>query len=285
MSYILDALRKSENQRRLGAPPDLNAAPSSPRPKPSRKSGWVLGAIALLIVGVIAAALLWPERPNRPGWAGGGEGPAVEPPTAEEPLVEPVPAQDEVTQTTTVDAQEAQGERRRRTVADRRSPAREIPAPAAPGDVRTPAPVIPEGERERLVESAEEAQRLISADQAAAELRAEREAGAQAATEQAELDVPARAPDPGDEAAPGRWEPERTTYLDIWELPLDVRRDVPEMNLSIHVFSAEPDQRFVLINGERRLEGNSLGSGARLVEINRSGAVIEFRDYRFLLRP
>ncbi|MFW5815755.1 MAG: general secretion pathway protein GspB, partial [Wenzhouxiangella sp.] len=167
--------------------------------------------------------------------------------------------------------------RRTRTVVDRRSPSQRPatsvsrPAPARPGAVATAPPVVPEGQRERLVSDAEQAQRLIEA-QARRYERPSRPA--------------ATAPDPAPvEPEEAEWSPDRAEHLEVWELPLSVRRELPDLNLSIHVFSAEPAERFVLINGERRAEGADLGEGARLAEITRLGAVVDFRDYRFLLKP
>lgn len=74
-------------------------------------------------------------------------------------------------------------------------------------------------------------------------------------------------------------------YVRAWELPLAVRREMPDLDLSIHVFAPEEEKRFVLINGERRIAGDELGDGVRLVEIRREGALIDFRDHRFLLEP
>ncbi len=269
MSYILDALRKSENQRRIGQTPDLASAPAAAA-RPTRR--WPAAAVAGLLVVAVAAAGWW--------WLSDGQETDATPPVAEieTPVAEP-PAREQ-----------APSPDRRRTVTDRRSPAQEPPvrsvsrpAPARPGAVPTPAPVVPEGERERLVETVAEAERLIAEQMA-------HQAGEQAA-EQAREDSragqePAAADlEPEEKELAGAWEPERSDFLEAWELPLDVRRELPELKLSIHVFSLEPDQRFVLINGERRLEGDGLGSGVQLVEVSRQGAVIEFRDYRFLLRP
>jgi general secretion pathway protein B len=183
-------------------------------------------------------------------------------------------------------AQEAAqaGQRRTRTMADRRSPAQQRPvtsvsrpAPARPGAVATAPPVVPDGERERLVTDAEEAMRLIEERSAAAARQSAAPSRASDMGPEIELN-------PASESEPG-WAPDRAEYVEVWELPLAIRRELPELNLSIHVFSAEPAERFVLINGERRREGESLGEGARLAEISRHGAVVDFRDYRFLLQP
>jgi hypothetical protein len=74
-------------------------------------------------------------------------------------------------------------------------------------------------------------------------------------------------------------------YVRQWELPLAVRRNLPQLVLNIHVFSPSEEERFVLVNGERYVAGDSLGQGAKLVDIRREGAIVDFRSHRFLLEP
>ncbi|OAB56809.1 hypothetical protein AY599_06475 [Leptolyngbya valderiana BDU 20041] len=81
------------------------------------------------------------------------------------------------------------------------------------------------------------------------------------------------------------WTPEAAEYIRAWELPLSVRRSLPALTLNIHVFSDLPEERFVLINGERYVSGDELVDGAQLVDIRREGAIVDYRDYRFLLEP
>jgi general secretion pathway protein B len=65
MSLILDALRKSEAERRRGQAPDL-FAPVAARIAPSTKPRIVLLAIVAIILLAAAAALVfWPEQPAR----------------------------------------------------------------------------------------------------------------------------------------------------------------------------------------------------------------------------
>lgn len=95
----------------------------------------------------------------------------------------------------------------------------------------------------------------------------------------ANLPTPANPPAMADTT----WQPVAADYLYQWELPLPVRQALPALNLTIHVFAAQPEDRFVLINGVRYKEGAELGSGAVLAEIRAEGALVDFRDYRFLL--
>ena len=97
----------------------------------------------------------------------------------------------------------------------------------------------------------------------------------------ANLPTPANPPETADTA----WQPVAADYLHQWELPLSVRQALPGLNLTIHVFATQPQDRFVLINGVRFKEGADLGSGAVLAESRAEGALVDFRDYRFLLTP
>ncbi|HJU39141.1 MAG TPA: general secretion pathway protein GspB, partial [Tahibacter sp.] len=68
-----------------------------------------------------------------------------------------------------------------------------------------------------------------------------------------------------------------------WQLPLNIRKDLPALKLSMHVYSPTPDQRFVILNGNRQKEGDDLGADVRLTEIRVDGAVLEFHGQRFLV--
>lgn len=78
MSYILDALRKSETERRQGKVPDLGQQVQLiHRPGKRRRSPVVWVALALLVNAGVLAFVFWPESP--------AELPVVQPPQAPEP--------------------------------------------------------------------------------------------------------------------------------------------------------------------------------------------------------
>lgn len=300
MSYILDALRKSEDQRRLGQTPDLSSAPANParsnRRATVRRAALIASAVVVIAgagfwwfghreIGMESDQLIADQAPAASPTNSGVRQASAGPDPNEQALVSGRNASGEPTQ------DEAPEQRRRRTVVDRRSPDQQPltavsrPAPARPGAVSTPPPVVPDGERERLVVDADEAMQIVEAREPAGSTQPANDSQSQASASR-----PQRIADPISESddatsSPAEWEPERTEFIEVWDLPLAIRRELPELAVSIHVFSTSPKERFVLINGERRLEGAALGSGARLVEVAREGAIVEFRDYRFLLRP
>ena len=69
--------------------------------------------------------------------------------------------------------------------------------------------------------------------------------------------------------------------VDIDELPANIRQQIPNMVFSAHVYSSSPIQRSLVINDRFMEEGSTVGQDLILVEITRSGAIFDFRDYRF----
>lgn len=70
----------------------------------------------------------------------------------------------------------------------------------------------------------------------------------------------------------------------ISELPSSVRRSLPEMSMSAHVYTPEKDFRLVQIQGKTLREGQSLSPGLVLDEVTIDGAVFRYKGYRFSLK-
>lgn len=58
---------------------------------------------------------------------------------------------------------------------------------------------------------------------------------------------------------------------------------LPEMHLDIHVYSAKPEDRFVFVNMRKYTEGQTLKEGPTLERITPDGAVLNQQGLRFLL--
>lgn len=71
--------------------------------------------------------------------------------------------------------------------------------------------------------------------------------------------------------------------IGYWELPDAVRANVPEIKFSVLVYAQSPENRFVLINGQRFREGDSLQAGLKVKEIRRDGVIFSYRLYQFLV--
>lgn len=66
-----------------------------------------------------------------------------------------------------------------------------------------------------------------------------------------------------------------------YELPFSVRKALPALRLSMHVFASDPAQRFVVLNDSRLAEGDKTSDEVTLREVRRDGAVLEFQGQRF----
>jgi len=70
------------------------------------------------------------------------------------------------------------------------------------------------------------------------------------------------------------------------ELPYEIKEKIPDFNVSVHMFHADPVQRRIRINGQMYTEGKSLQQDLALVEITRYGAVFDYQGqlFRFSVR-
>jgi general secretion pathway protein B len=74
----------------------------------------------------------------------------------------------------------------------------------------------------------------------------------------------------------------RENHIDYWELPDNIRNQLPEMKLSVLVYADQPEDRFILLNGQRLYEGDEVQPGLVMQEVRREGAIFRFRRYRFI---
>jgi len=69
--------------------------------------------------------------------------------------------------------------------------------------------------------------------------------------------------------------------VDLYDLPLNVRQHIPALEFSAHVYSTNPLQRSLVINGQFMEEGSQVNNELVLTEITSDGAVFDFQGYRF----
>lgn len=73
----------------------------------------------------------------------------------------------------------------------------------------------------------------------------------------------------------------RGAVLEREELPADVQQHIPVMEFSAHVYSTNPLQRSIVINGRFLEEGDRLSSDLFLTEITPDGAIFDFQGQHF----
>ena len=217
MSYILDALKKSEQERGHGAAPGIQTTHSSSLNYYSGKTPWWPYALVFVITINLAALLYFVMIKDNS--LGKNTTTAAVHPAAEQVKPEPAVAL---------------------------SPATEI-------------------------KTGRQQNQAIPTVQAAA--IAPMPAQSKPVTQQA--DIPAPATSDSQPAALS------DATIDREELPYDIQQHIPIMEFSAHVYSSNPMQRSIVINGRFMEEGDNLGSDLVLNEITPQGAVFDFQGYRF----
>jgi general secretion pathway protein B len=248
VSFILDALRKSEHERQRQLGPSIAELPVA-RPAP-RVPPWVWVALAALLTLNVALVAWFLARETR--------GPA--PPAATATAVP----------TTAAPPQPA--------------PAAAMPPPAS-------APVNPSASTAEPAPLETAAERTAASSPPPALAGRElRPLSAEAAGEPAFGPPPFAAPAAPDPAllpvpppAAVHRAPASASVPTIDQLPPQATAGLPPLNVSLHIYAAQPAQRAVFINGTRYREGDGLPGGAVVREITPDGAVISYGGQSFLL--
>ena len=273
MSLILEALKKSEQQRRLGEAPTLGSPVLSSRR--SRSVLPVLGGLMVLALGVGWWLL---RTPNAPAPA------AVPMSVASAP--NPAPSHPAQRNAAGVDggliakrdaarrAELAQRAKAKEAALEQQRSKHQGGMPDRPGSVsaaaianRMTAPLQPPP---NAVVPKPATQFAPAAQLPAAAVT---KPGTDAAA------PPAAAASPPAPAAGAQ--PAGAALPSIWDLPYATRKELPDLQLTLHVYAQDPKQRFVVIKGERHVEGDDLGDGLTLHAIRVDGIVLDFKGKRF----
>lgn len=67
----------------------------------------------------------------------------------------------------------------------------------------------------------------------------------------------------------------------VEELPASVRDDLPKLRFAGHTFSANPKNRLIIINNAIKKEGDPVEQGVRLEAITWDGVILTFKGIRF----
>lgn len=283
MSLILDALRKAERERELGQVPTIGSQlPLRRRTAAARRGRWIAAiaaiAVAAAVVGAWALRDRWwaaeapvdgvadtsaagsPDAASRTAAEpGAGTSTVAVPGQAGAPVVTAPDPTDEVRRVAEQALAVAEAAKRE---AEKASAAATTPAtalspveapPAVPAD-SAPAPALPANAGTALEPDGQ---------------------GEPLAPPVAEAEKPV--------AEPPVSEPPPPPVPLAWELPLGVRQSLPALSIAMHVYADEPTRRFVILNDQRLVEGESAGAGVTVREIRRDGVVLEFQGQRFLM--
>lgn len=279
MSFILDALKKSENERQRNTGPSL-ADVRVVRRNPERP-WWVVAVAALLVVnlGVLGVVLIrnGNAKPAQPAQAAPAPVQSAPPQSYTPPPPQPAPQQSYNTAPPPAPAQQYQYQQPQqqaqqlyqqqtvptdpsvRSLADEASGYGEsYPYPDDPASSHlSSAAAVPAGPPMVRQIQPPSVRPLPS--------------GAVFEAQQAANAPANRGALVGNETLP--------TYEDLTMSGTNL----PDMHLDIHVNSQKPSERFVFVNMRKYLEGETLKEGPTLERITSDGAILNQRGLRFLL--
>jgi general secretion pathway protein B len=271
MSILLDALKKSEAQRQLGKTPTLQTPVISGESAGGDSRIWI-PAMMLLLTG----GLIW--------WMGAAQYQRTDPVTAE--LAATLAESQQAVEAQQVKAglpAPQHGDNTARESAERsaktpvmnfsqakpRTVANDAPGKSsavnAGKKAYLPSPTAQSDPAEQATPAAED---TLTAARTAAPPSGNKHSGA-AKKEQEQTD---------------RLEPFVAPSIGYWQIPQSVRQDLPEMHITVLVYAEKPQDRFLLINGQRLHEREALDDGLVLEEIQRDRAIFTYRSYRFHLK-
>jgi general secretion pathway protein B len=243
MSFILDALKKSESDRQRQSGPALFEVKVTP-PKP-RFPYWALALATLLVINIVIGAWVFLHRPA-----------SVEAPLAQ--AAAPPPATTAPSATAPVSAE---------APASHTAPAASLAPPsAAPPSAAPPAaapPASAASHPEPVLSNAESKDAPLNPD--------DYEPAVAAGKQDQELR--------GGHVKRGT-ESGLVSYADAAANP-DLH--LPAVRIDLHVYAANPQERFVLINMHRLHEGDALPEGLRVESITPEGAIVSYRGSKFFL--
>ena len=226
MSFILEALRKSEQERQRQAGPGF----AELRPAMARQGFpiWAVGLGALLAINLVVLLVVMLRRDDAPP---------------------PAPATASTSQPVSP------------------APASSAPLAVAPAPSRTETPIELDIEDVRTMTDESRA------------MRDDYRMPAESAEESFEQAEPELQPPPRASASDGESDARLPTINDV----ALQGASLPELHLDIHVYAAQPADRFVFLNNRKYREGDETSEGTKVERITRDGVVLNHHGVRFLL--
>ncbi|MDJ0892767.1 MAG: general secretion pathway protein GspB [Gammaproteobacteria bacterium] len=249
MSYILDALKKSQQERQLGKVPTVDASQLDMEPRQPAPTRWVYSAVVLAVTAIIVAA--YGVLDNK------SPAPMASAPTA--PFSASPREHDR--------AAAASAARHHHT---------DKPAVSAAG---SQAPTPEALSAEIGIDTNKLRPGPVPFELFGAEIPGEPKTEAMPTAAVAALPAGREDPDSGSLVSA---ELETAVPL-LRQLSSEFRQTVPAMSLDVHVYRAKPESRFVLINETLYREGEQTSEGPVVEEIAPDGAILSYQGTLFRL--
>jgi general secretion pathway protein B len=272
MSYILDALKKADKERKRGTVPNLSTDQDPTPQKPKKRSSWLYILIVVLVINA-GIFLFWLNPWKSQETTLVAKSPAVT--TNDSPVTSP----------------------------------KQDPSDIKPLDSSTsihPEKIVPPGKHYNEERASHELQPTMPS-QKQAETHQQRQTVQTDITQEKELQddshqeklseepatssstivsPPSKESITSDEQESSTHPPSESRFIvyDLKSLPSSVKEDLPDINISVFVYSDDPSSRVVKINGQTVREGQELTDGLKVEKIVPEGVIFNYEDYRFRVR-
>ena len=272
MSYILDALKKSEKERKRGNIPDLSNTPEPPTNKPKKRTvlPYLIGIILLINAGLLFWWLVPREEQEQMSVAQRTDKGEIQKQTEmirvsgskegfEEIKVQikPEKAKQE-DKNPAENSQRMRPERSEREIVEKTQPLARITLPGndeleGHETITPPVPIdIEQADQGNIMSQQTEIEQYTSDKSSAVEPQQNREPT-----------------------------PVKGRLYKKSELPISLQQELPDFRISMALYSEDPNSRVAKINGKTLKEGQFLEEGLKLEEIKPDGVVFHYRNYSF----
>lgn len=306
MSYILDAIRRADQNRTAGSVPDVLSSHAAEPParrgrwRPAIAAGLALIGVSLMIVAAGSTLRRHHDLPADAPVAGGtapgepapgarvsGESGAVALPAAPPMEIElgpPPPGAHASAPEAPFLVPSAPGPLAPESLAGESFPPEAVPAePGVKAATRrsTPAPGTSPSFEQVARQLRAEAKALVAQEEPARRTAARPSPPPAAPAELARAVI--AAPSADTDRAGGAEGGGRVAIPHARELPPDIQAQLPAIAVSLHLYAREPSARRVGVGGKVVHEGEAVAGELSIARITRDGVVFRFRDREFFL--
>jgi len=242
MSYILDALKKSEKERKRGSIPDIMTVQDIQVPGTQKRPLWILLILVVLLLNAVVLIWVSPWKSKKPQTV----------------------LDHELSKTENIKVSTIQEGKTKKTQladskisSDKKNALQQSIKVNAGNDVR---------------------KEIKEKPKAMPETKITREASSITPLKKEEAGDTASEAKPDDNHLPL---PLPNKIYHISELPQSLQQKLPAFAISTFLYSGDPGSRSVRINGQMMREGQYLSAGLKLEEIMQNGMIFSYQNYRF----
>lgn len=262
MSYILDALKRAEQERHIGQMPNAAAAPAADDyfDEPRR---WPWLVLLFMVLAVIVAAAAY--------WLAG---------TGNQAVTRPVQSSVQPTSAPTAAAVEVYSE------PEASLPTRVTAVTLTPQVIEQPTPLSSAAEVEKAPQETVKQDLVLQPTEASAAFAEPapqfEPASEPNVAEQPEVSLVESVPEPEPEPVAVAEESPSHSLPWLKEMSSGFRRSVPNIDIQFHRYTDNRSRSFVMVDGVRYREGQILKSGPTVERIVEEGLILRWQGERFV---